>query len=75
LILSSTLNFIFVRSEKITKSLDFILIRSLFEVEFESVTCLLVFETYRSGMFLDSRGDFAGLGMASLEFDDYAHVV
>jgi len=56
--------------------LDFILIRSLFEVEFESVTYLFIwFETYRSGMFLDSRGDFAGLGMASLEFDDYAHVV
>jgi len=44
-------------------------------VEFESITCLFVFETCRSGMFLDPRGDFAGLGMASLEFDDYAHVV
>jgi len=26
-------------------------------------------------MFLDSRGDFAGLGMAPLEFNDYAYVV
>lgn len=26
-------------------------------------------------MFLDPRGNFAGLGMASLEFNDYAYVV
>lgn len=26
-------------------------------------------------MFLDPRGDFAGLGMAPLEFNDHPHVV
>lgn len=57
------------------KTLGFILIKYLFEVEFASLMCLLTFKTYRSGMFLDPRGDFAGLGMASLEFNDYPHVV
>lgn len=75
--LSPTLSFLIMQlqSEEITRHINFVLIKSLSKVEYESLTHLLTFKTYRSGMFPDPRGDFAGLGMAPFEFNDYADVV
>lgn len=78
--LSPTLSLIFMQLQSEKKKYIYIrfylLVKSLFEVKFEiCVICSRTHETYRSGVFLDPRGDFAGLGMAPLEFNDYAHVV